>query len=30
MVVEPKAFGRLFIDAPVSDYDGLEFVSRSS
>ena len=29
MVVEPKVFGRLFIDAPVSDYDGLEFVSRS-
>ena len=30
MVVEPKVFGRLFIDAPVSQYDDLEFVSRSS
>jgi hypothetical protein len=30
MVVEPKVFGRLFISAPVSDYDGLEFVARSS
>lgn len=28
MVVEPKVFGRLFIDAPVSDYDDLEFLSR--
>jgi len=30
MVVEPKVFGRLFIDAPVSHYDSLEFVSRNS
>jgi hypothetical protein len=30
MVVEPKVFGRLFIDAPVSHCDDLEFVSRSS
>jgi len=30
MVIEPKVFGRLFIDAPVSDYEDLEFVSRSS
>jgi hypothetical protein len=28
MVVEPKVFGRLFIDTPVSDYDDLEFLSR--
>jgi len=30
MVVEPKVFGHLFISAPVSDYEDLEFVSRSS
>jgi hypothetical protein len=30
MVVEPKIFGHLFIQAPVSDYEDLEFVSRSS
>jgi glucan biosynthesis protein len=30
MVVEPKVFGRLFIDAPVSDYEDLEFVSRDA
>ena len=30
MIVEPKVFGRLFIDAPVSDYQDLEFVSRRS
>jgi hypothetical protein len=28
MVVEPNVCGRLFIDAPVSDYEDLEFVSR--
>jgi hypothetical protein len=28
MIVEPKVFGRLFIPAPVSQYDDLEFVSR--
>ena len=28
MVAEAKVFGRLFIEAPVSDYDDLEFVSR--
>lgn len=28
MVAEPKVFGHLFIDAPVSDYADLEFVSR--
>ncbi len=28
MIVEPKVFGRLFIPAPVSDYEDLEFVSR--
>jgi hypothetical protein len=30
MVAEPKAFGRLFINAPVADYDDLEFVARAS
>ena len=30
MIVEPKVFGRLFIAAPVSDYEDLEFVSRGS
>lgn len=30
MIAEPKVFGHLFIRAPVVDYDGLEFVSRSS
>jgi hypothetical protein len=29
MVVEPKVVGRLFIGDPVSDYEDLEFVSRS-
>ena len=28
MVVEPRVFGRLFVPAPVSQYDDLEFVSR--
>jgi hypothetical protein len=28
MIAEPKVFGRLFINAPVSDYEDLEFVSR--
>ena len=28
MIVEPKAFGRLFLKAPVSDYADLEFVRR--
>ena len=28
MIVEPKVFGHLFLPPPVSDYDGLEFVSR--
>ena len=28
MIVEPKVFGRLFIHAPVSDYEDLAFVSR--
>jgi hypothetical protein len=28
MIVEPKVFGRLFIPAPVSNYDDLEFHSR--
>ena len=30
MVKEPKFFGHLFIDTPVSDYEDLEFVSRDS
>jgi len=30
MVVEPKVFGRVFIDAPVSDDEDFEFISRSS
>ena len=30
MIAEPKVFGRLFIHAPVSYYDGLEFVSRKA
>jgi hypothetical protein len=30
MIVEPKVFGTLFIDAPVSQYEDLEFVSRAS
>jgi hypothetical protein len=30
MIVEPKVFGRLFIHAPVSQYDDLVFVSRGS
>jgi hypothetical protein len=29
MVVEPKVFGHLFVNAPVSDYEDLEFVSRN-
>ena len=29
MIVEPKVFGRLFIPAPVSQYDDLDVVSRS-
>lgn len=28
MVIEPRAFGRLFIDPPVSHYGDLECVSR--
>ena len=28
MIVEPKVFGTLFVHAPVSQYDDLEFVSR--
>jgi len=28
MIVEPKAFGRLFINSPVSQYEDLEFVAR--
>ncbi len=28
MVVEPKVFGRLFIEAPVNHYEDLEFLSR--
>jgi hypothetical protein len=28
MIAEPKVFGRLFIDAPVSDYEDPEFESR--
>lgn len=29
MAVEPKSFGRLFIDAPsIRHYEGLKFVSR--
>ena len=30
MIVEPKVFGTLFVDAPVSQYEDLEFVSRAS
>ena len=30
MIAEPKVFGRLFVEAPVTDYDDLEFVSRSA
>jgi hypothetical protein len=30
MISEPKVFGRLFIHAPVTYYDDLEFVCRSS
>jgi len=30
MIAEPKVFGSLFINAPVSQYDDLEFVSRGS
>ena len=28
MIVEPKVFGRVFIQVPGSDYEDLEFVSR--
>ncbi|MGD1071699.1 MAG: hypothetical protein ABSB15_16315 [Bryobacteraceae bacterium] len=28
MIVEPKVFGRLFINDPLSDYEDLELVSR--
>ena len=28
LVVEPKVFGRVFINDPLSDYEDLEFVSR--
>jgi len=30
MIVSPKVFGTLFVDAPVSQYEDLEFVSRGS
>jgi hypothetical protein len=30
MIVEPQVFGTLFIDAPVSHYEDLEFVSRGT
>jgi hypothetical protein len=30
MIIEPRVFGSLFLDATVSDYDDLEFVSRGS
>jgi hypothetical protein len=30
MVAEQKVFGHLFINAPGSDYDDLEFLSRAS
>ena len=30
MILEPKVFGRLFVDAPVCDYEGLAFVSRKT
>jgi hypothetical protein len=30
MITEPKVFGHLFIDAPVTQYEDLEFVSRAS
>jgi hypothetical protein len=30
MIVEPKVFGTLFVEAPVSQYEDLEFVSRGS
>jgi hypothetical protein len=30
MIAEPKVFGSLFINAPVSQYEDLEFVSRGS
>ncbi len=30
MIAEPKVFGKLFIDAPVANYEDLEFVSGSS
>lgn len=29
MVAEPTVFGRLFINAPVADYEDLEFVRRN-
>ena len=28
MVIEPKVFGRLFINAPISDDEDLKFLSR--
>jgi hypothetical protein len=30
MIVEPKVFGALFVDAPVSQCEDLEFLSRGS
>ena len=30
MIFEPKVFGRLFVQAPVSQYHDLEFVARRS
>ena len=28
MIAEPKVFGHLFLNAPVANYEDLEFVSR--
>ena len=30
MIAEPKVFGHLFIEAPVTQYEDLEFVSRGA
>jgi hypothetical protein len=30
MIVEPEVFGALFVDAPISQCDDLEFLSRGS
>jgi hypothetical protein len=29
IIAEPQVFGHLFVNAPVADYEDLEFVSRS-